>query len=67
MECGEQFVITLMVVGVSTMPELCADNWGTMSTEVEVSYFALLLFKSGDCSRSSSLANLFSCCILCCL
>ena len=44
-ECGEQCVITLIVVGISTMPELCVDNWGTMSTKVEVSYFVLLLFK----------------------
>ena len=61
MECGEQCVTTLIMVGISAMPELCADNWGTMSTEVEVSYFVLLLL------RASSLANLFSCCILCCL
>ena len=27
MECGEQCVT---VVGITTMPELCADNWGTM-------------------------------------
>ena len=45
MECGEQCVTTLIMVGISAMPELCADNWGTMSMEVEVSYFVLLLFK----------------------
>ena len=56
MECGEECVI---MVGISTMPELCADNWGTMSMQVEVSFFVLLLFKSGNCSRTSSLANLF--------
>ena len=27
MECGEQCVT---VVGITMMPELCADNWGTM-------------------------------------
>ena len=24
MECGEQYV---MIVGITTMPESCADNW----------------------------------------
>ena len=45
-EYGERCVIALIMVGMSTMPELCADNWGTMSTQVEVSYFMLQLFKS---------------------
>ena len=34
MECGEQCVI---ITGITMMPELCADNWGTVSTQVEVS------------------------------
>ena len=33
MECGEQCVI---MAGIIMMPELCADNWGTV---VEVSSF----------------------------
>ena len=36
MECGEQFVA---VAGIAMMPELCADNWGTVSIQVEVSSF----------------------------
>ena len=36
MECGEQ---CLALTGMTTMPELCADNWGTMSTQVKVSSF----------------------------
>ena len=31
MECGEQCVT---LVGVAMMPELCADNWGTVSAQV---------------------------------
>ena len=27
MECGEQCVV---IGGITMMPELCADNWGTM-------------------------------------
>ena len=34
MECGEQCVI---MVGITMMPELCADNWGTVLAQVEVS------------------------------
>ena len=34
MECGEQYVI---VAGITMMPELCVDNWGTVWTQVEVS------------------------------
>ena len=37
MECGEQCV--QIITGITVMPELCADNWGTMSTQVEVSWF----------------------------
>ena len=40
MECGEQCVI---MVGITMMPELCADNWGTVSTRMEVSYVAVHL------------------------
>ena len=32
MDCGEQCVV---LAGITMMPELCADNWGT--TQVEVS------------------------------
>ena len=35
MECGEQCVT---VTGITGKPKLCADNWGTMSTQVKVSY-----------------------------
>ena len=35
MECGEQCVVP--GGGITMMPELCADNWGTVSTWVEVS------------------------------
>ena len=34
MECGEQCVI---MAGITMMPELCVDNWGTMSAQEEVS------------------------------
>ena len=37
MECGEQCVI---ITGIVMMPESCADNWGTVSTQVEVSSFS---------------------------
>ena len=30
MECGEQCVA---IAGIEMMPKLCADNWGTMSTQ----------------------------------
>jgi len=34
MECGEQCV---MITGIIMMPELCVDNWGTVSIQEEVS------------------------------
>ena len=37
MECGEQCVVS-GITGITMMPELCADNWDTASTQVEVSY-----------------------------
>ena len=40
MECGEQCVtlgIMIIITGTTMLPVLCADNWGTMSTQVEVS------------------------------
>ena len=37
MECGEQCVVPM--AGITMMLELCADNWGTMSTQVQVSWF----------------------------
>ena len=40
MECGEQCVA---MAGITMMPELCADNWGTVSTRMEVSYVAVHL------------------------
>ena len=33
MDCGEQCA---MMAGITMMPELCADNWGTVSTQMEV-------------------------------
>ena len=33
MECGEQCVV-MIITGITMMPELCADNWGTVSTQV---------------------------------
>ena len=33
MECGEQCV---MISGIVMMPELCADNWGTVPMEVKL-------------------------------
>ena len=41
MECGEQCV--RIITGITMMPELCADNWGTMLTQVEVSQFIPML------------------------
>ena len=37
MECGEQCVV--IIAGITIMPELCADNWDTMLTQMEVSLF----------------------------
>ena len=41
MEYGEQCVVPMAfsMAGITMMPELCADNWGTMSTQVQVSWF----------------------------
>ena len=33
MECGEQCVT---LVGITMMPELCADNWDTVSAQVKL-------------------------------
>ena len=35
-ECGEKCV---KMAGVKVLPELRADNWGTISTQVEVSWW----------------------------
>ena len=35
MECGEKCVL---VAGIKMMPELCADNWDTMWTQVKVRF-----------------------------
>ena len=39
MECGEQYVPggIIILTRVTVLPELCAGNWGTTSTQVEVS------------------------------
>ena len=37
MECGELCVMIILITGIVMLPELYADNWGTMSTQVEVS------------------------------
>ena len=40
MECGEQYVpggFFFILTRITVLPELCADNWDTMSTQVEVS------------------------------
>ena len=50
MECGEQSVAG---TGITMMPELCADNWGTVSTQVEVgSYIGK---RTSDVTRSQIL------------
>ena len=36
MECGEPCV---RIVGITMMPQSCADSWGTVSIQVEVSSF----------------------------
>ena len=37
MECGEQCVV--IMTGITMMPELCADNWGSVWTQAKVSLF----------------------------
>ena len=40
MECGEQCVTVggfIIISRIATLPELCAGNWGMLSTQVEVS------------------------------
>ena len=39
MECGEQCVTLgiIIITRISMLPVLCAGNWGTMPTQVEVS------------------------------
>ena len=40
MDCGEQcVVITGTVTGITIMPELCADNWGTAIVQVVSQFF----------------------------
>ena len=34
MKCGQQCVV---LAGIKMLPQLCADNWGTASTQVKVS------------------------------
>ena len=43
MECGGQYVT---LAGITMMPESCADNWGTVSAQVEHICWRLL----SDCS-----------------
>ena len=38
MECGEEFVVITGTIVI--IPWLCAGNWGTMSTQEEVSWFS---------------------------
>ena len=40
MECGEECVAVPGITGITMMAELCADNWGTVSTQVEVSSYS---------------------------
>ena len=41
-DCGEQCVV---LAGIKMLPQLCADNWGTTSTQVhmEVREFSFLI------------------------
>ena len=39
MECGGQCVT---LVGVTMMPKLCADSWGTASARVGLSMFVVI-------------------------
>ena len=43
MECGEQYVPggIIILTRITVLPELCAGNWVTMSTHVEVSWFKI--------------------------
>ena len=59
MECGEQCVL---VAGIKMMPELCADNWDTMWTQVKVSLFIHL---EGDVASSRMLHVRYSCFVVC--
>ena len=54
MECGEECVAVPGITGITMMPELCADNWGTVSTQVEVSSF--IGKRTGDESDVSCMA-----------
>ena len=50
MECGEQCVMTggiIIITRITMLPELCAGNWDTMSTQVEVSYSLFTLAWNG--------------------
>ena len=49
MECGEQCVT---MAGITMMPELCADNWGTVSTQEEV---CCQFIQMGDVANSQML------------
>ena len=40
MECGEQYVPSVYMTGITIMLELCADNWDTMWTQMKVSLIA---------------------------
>ena len=59
MECGEQCVL---VAGIKMMPELCADNWDTMWTQVKVSLFIHL---ESDVASSRMLHVWYSCFVEC--
>ena len=53
MECGEQCVITLIMAGIVMMLEWCADNWGTMSTQMTVSSQFVHYGKDWGCNYES--------------
>ena len=43
MECGEECVTVgiIFITRITILPEFCAGNWDTMSTQVEVSWFKI--------------------------
>ena len=56
MECGEQCVVS-GITGITMMPELCADNWDTMSTQVEVcKLYSFIRKRIGEVTRSQMLS-----------
>ena len=39
MECGEECV---MVGGIAMLPQLCANSWGTVSTQMKVKFSSFI-------------------------